>query len=413
MSFFLRKHTGRHLDSLDGLRALSIVFVIVFHAYFFSQYAFESNALFFKFSSELPFWLAWVRRGDLGVDVFFVLSAFLIGHQLFSERLQKNDISLKKFYLKRFLRIYPAYLCALLIFGLAKGWDTNMLGNIFAYNNLFNIKDIVIPWSWSLSVEIQFYAVFPLLIITIRSTKVGLLTCLALLLLSTSWMTYFYFGNEKLLAGTMMDFILNDEKETALHYMQYLYVSPIARLPAFIFGVVAAWLWSHKHELLHSRFQQSKHYYMLANILLVTGCILIASFDIYQPKALLSSTEQTLYSINMLIGRPLFALFIASILLLSLLPKDESSFGKNLLSNRFLFPIARGSYAMYLFHPPFLFLSFYVLFGEQKLTTLASWELLTMAALALGFSWIFSIGIYYAVEKWCNYGRLFKNKEIT
>jgi peptidoglycan/LPS O-acetylase OafA/YrhL len=412
MRFFTRQqHCEQHLHTLDGVRALSILFVIIFHAFFFSQYAFENEAQFLAFSDSLPFWLAWVRRGDLGVDIFFVLSAFLIGTQLFCEEHNAHNICLKRFYWKRFFRIYPVYLFALLLFVAAKGWDWNILGNVFAFNNLFNIKDIVIPWSWSLSVEIQFYAVFPLLILAIRRPLHATLFCVSLLILSISWMCYFYFSSEALRTNTMMDFILNKDKDNALHYMQYLYISPIARLPSFVFGIAAAWLWVYKRDIISAHYEANRSKYCIATGLIFMSCLALGSFNIYQPMTELNGMENLIYSINMVCGRMLFSLLIAALITISLMPKTRSSFTQRFLSHPLLFPIARGSYSMYLFHPYLLFLAYFVLFGEEKLTSLSVGGLLALAALGIVFAFIFSLFTYYAIEKWFTYSRFFGKKE--
>ena len=109
-----------HLAPLNGVRALSIIFVIAFHGFFFSQYAFSEKELFVQFSENLPWWLLWIRRGDMGVDIFFVLSAFLIGSQLFSEYNRSSGINFRWFYIKRFLRIYPLYIFAIILYVLSE-----------------------------------------------------------------------------------------------------------------------------------------------------------------------------------------------------------------------------------------------------------------------------------------------------
>src|SRR5438045_719534 len=93
--FWLR--TSR-IPSLDGLRAVSIVLVTFTHLIA---------------APGAPFPSSWRRSaglgGTLGVDVFFVISGFLITHLLIREREHTNTVSLPGFYLRRSLRIFPAY----------------------------------------------------------------------------------------------------------------------------------------------------------------------------------------------------------------------------------------------------------------------------------------------------------------
>lgn len=403
MGFFIRKTSSSHADPLDGLRALSIILVILFHAFFFVQYAFESNELFLSFSQHIPTYLSWIRRGDLGVDIFFVLSAFLIGSQLLKAKAEGSPTPLRTFYLKRFLRIYPIYLVALGIFTLAKGPSIHALGNIFAYNNIVNLEKIIIPWSWSLSVEIQFYLIFPLFILAVNKAKTAAIIGVLLIAGSLLWMGYFYLSHPTLSQQSVMDLITINDKETSIYYMQFLYVVPPARAASFVFGVTAAWLWVHHKPQLLAINSRHTNMIKLCAAGCIAGLIAIASFDIYQPSHALSDTQKALYKVNMISARAVFSALIAAIILITLSSSKNTSLLSKFLSHPFWFPLAKGSYAMYLFHPPFLFLGFYCLFGEQKLTTLSNMQLLSIGLLGIIFSFIFSFIMYHLVERWFTY----------
>jgi len=88
------------LHGLDHLRALAIVLVMTHH-----------------YRLGLSTWLEPIRNiGWTGVDLFFVLSGYLIGYQLLTEMKNTNTISFKRFYLKRFFRIIPAYIVVLIVY---------------------------------------------------------------------------------------------------------------------------------------------------------------------------------------------------------------------------------------------------------------------------------------------------------
>jgi peptidoglycan/LPS O-acetylase OafA/YrhL len=143
----------RVFGGLDGLRALSITWVLWHHTY------------------EVP--TAWkaTERGFLGVDLFFVISGFLIVTLLLRERDRRGDISLRDFYVRRFLRIFPVYYG--LLFGLTLVYLT--VGRHASTRDAF-FSDL--PWAlaylsnwvslqtfltitWSLSAEEQFYLLWP------------------------------------------------------------------------------------------------------------------------------------------------------------------------------------------------------------------------------------------------------------
>ncbi len=93
----MEENNHQKLYGLDHLRALAIVFVFLFH--------------YFIISGGQPEWLPdFAKFGWTGVDLFFVLSGFLISSQLFAQIKQGQNISFRQFFLKRFFRIVPAFL---------------------------------------------------------------------------------------------------------------------------------------------------------------------------------------------------------------------------------------------------------------------------------------------------------------
>lgn len=150
---------------IDGLRAVAVISVILFHL----------NS-------------SWLPGGFLGVDIFFVISGYLIGGILFRE-LSTKTFSLKNFYLRRMRRILPAFF-AVVIFVLVVGgqlmvpgsddwnptrssalWSLFFSGNIFFAQNTDYFAPTVelqpLNHLWSLAVEEQFYFLYPLILLVI------------------------------------------------------------------------------------------------------------------------------------------------------------------------------------------------------------------------------------------------------
>jgi peptidoglycan/LPS O-acetylase OafA/YrhL len=143
----------RSFASLDGLRAISIIAVLYHHT-----------------CKGFPAWPITVR-GFLGVDLFFVISGFLIVTLLLRERRRTGGIALRGFYARRFLRIFPAYYGVLALVACAAylgSGDTALalrrdLPYALAYvSNLFPMSTLLYI-TWSLSTEEQFYLVVPTL----------------------------------------------------------------------------------------------------------------------------------------------------------------------------------------------------------------------------------------------------------
>jgi peptidoglycan/LPS O-acetylase OafA/YrhL len=152
-----------YLPGLDGLRALAVVAVIVYHA-----------------NKE------WLHGGFLGVEVFFVISGYLITLLLIGEHERHGDINLRQFWLRRFRRLLPALfvMMGLLAIYLAVGFTRargqvrgDFLGGIFYGSNWYQIwvgqgytaANAFVPLRhlWSLAVEEQFYLIWPLVMIAI------------------------------------------------------------------------------------------------------------------------------------------------------------------------------------------------------------------------------------------------------
>lgn len=149
--------TRKHFGSLDGLRCLAIAAVLYHHSPI-------APALYAD-------WMI-AGRGFLGVDLFFVISGFLITSLLLRERAATGGISLRGFYWRRSLRILPLYLLVVTAIGgyyvLVKGDETAATLWPYYYVFLANFLDSDIgnlgP-TWSLSVEEQYYLIWPLLLI--------------------------------------------------------------------------------------------------------------------------------------------------------------------------------------------------------------------------------------------------------
>ena len=170
------QHPGRPwYPALDGLRGLAILLVVIYHNFGFI------NVFFF---------------GWLGVDLFFVLSGFLITDILLKTVGEKNF--LRNFYIRRILRIFPLYYLSLVIFLVVlpnlvsrfnvsyyqehQVWLWTYLQNwLYIFNNPGQSN--VLNHLWSLAVEEQFYLLWPFAIIIIRKPS-WLLVFISLILLA-------------------------------------------------------------------------------------------------------------------------------------------------------------------------------------------------------------------------------------
>ena len=155
-----------HLNGLNGIRAIAAFTVIFSHCL-------QSGGLF-----GLPHGYQNYRAGYFGVTIFFSLSGFLITYLLLIEKKKFQSINVKAFYVRRILRIWPLYYFYLAIatISLYIYFRNDVSGTLFYYYFLLpNVPDILgaslllVSHYWSLGVEEQFYAFWPIVIKKIKN----------------------------------------------------------------------------------------------------------------------------------------------------------------------------------------------------------------------------------------------------
>jgi peptidoglycan/LPS O-acetylase OafA/YrhL len=149
------------IPSLDGLRALSIFLVVALHT--LQRFSLTHH------TSRV--WYA-IFNGGTGVFIFFEISGFLITSLLLQEHAKRGSISLRGFYLRRAFRILPPlylYIGIVVLLGLAGRLALTRIDLVSALFFFHNFSGTSVMWSlehlWSISVEEQFYLVWPFLLV--------------------------------------------------------------------------------------------------------------------------------------------------------------------------------------------------------------------------------------------------------
>jgi peptidoglycan/LPS O-acetylase OafA/YrhL len=154
-----RRGSRGRIPSLDGLRAVSIALVLFAHLI---------GTAGFSLSVDVGSYFA---LGDLGVRAFFVISGFLISNLLLEEIDTSGRISLFRFYLRRTLRIFPPYYALILVLIVSDSWHWITLGpgdtlHALTYTaNYHPSRSWNVGHTWSLSVEEQFYLLWPAVLV--------------------------------------------------------------------------------------------------------------------------------------------------------------------------------------------------------------------------------------------------------
>lgn len=302
-----------HLPELDGLRGLAIGLVLLFHLFPF-----------------LPF----SRIGWIGVDLFFVLSGFLISGIL-QDSLNKRRYWFS-FFIRRALRIFPLYYFILLLYvGLSYisadfaalpvvSFDYFKDNQVWYWTYLSNIKmfiegrwlpPIVFNPLWSLSIEEQFYLLWPLVIYLFRNKK----------------LLYFIFFLLSVVIAIRVHMVVREASSLSI------YVFTFARLDAILLGsMVSVFI---RNEKLRALLEKYNDYFLIGSVILILGiAISFRTFSAYQ-------------FVIQSVGYTIIAVFFCCILIL-VLNKNKNFILDLFFKSKPMIFLGKYSYALYLFHWP-------------------------------------------------------------
>jgi peptidoglycan/LPS O-acetylase OafA/YrhL len=257
---------GQKRDAwLDALRGIAVLLVLGRHLDLAAP------------GAELPTALAiWQRGGWVGVDLFFVLSGFLVAGLLFREHQQRGSFNVLRFLVRRGLRIYPAFYVLVLVTWLAYRYfrvprtsGAGLMAEVFFLQNYFSGM-----WShtWSLAVEEHFYLALPIVLLGVgiftRSRRdpfrmllplavavfvgVPILRCLQSLAVPYRHETHLFpthLRADALMAGVLLAYVFHYHRAGLERWLVgrrgMLLAAGVAWMaPAFLFDIESAWLLS-------------------------------------------------------------------------------------------------------------------------------------------------------------------------
>lgn len=307
---------------LDTLRAIAIALVFMYHYMVFV-------------SRENTFgWLSVV--GWVGVDLFFVLSGYLIADQVLAGTSRGETLSLKAFYARRALRTLPNYwfvLALYFLFPAVMGGRPPPLWSFLTFTQNFGLQPgTAFSHAWSLCIEEQFYLALPLVVLAaVRWGKsraqawwlVGGFIAFGVAARSLLWLSYGRAADGQL-AG----------------YHPHIYYATLCRFDEFLPGVAVAML-KHLHPAVWQKLQRHGHQLLLAGVV-ATAALLTLAYHVYFIEGYGYGFVMTAF------GYSLIAICFAVLMLAALSPQSWL--------HRVRVPAARSlalwSYAIYLTHKP-------------------------------------------------------------
>lgn len=308
------EHDSKYRPDIDGLRALAVVAVVLYHC-----------------------WPLWFVSGFIGVDIFFVISGYLITGILLNQ-LEQGKFSILDFYSRRVRRIFPALLVVLLA-TLAFSWfillqdEFALVGKHIAAGGGF-VSNLVL-WAesgyfdhaantkpllhlWSLGVEEQFYFLWPIILWTVFHRRINFLLVTAVIFV----------------ISMAANVLLVQSNPTAAFY------SPLTRFWELMVGGVGAYL--HLHHAAWSARQRKAG--SIAGALL-----LLAGFAFIKPQGVFPGW---------------WALLPVAGTFLLIMAGPAAFINRRLLGNKVASGIGLISYPLYLWHWPLLSFAF-IIYGEK------------------------------------------------
>ena len=307
--------------ALDGLRALSVIAVILYHAR-----------------------IHWIPGGFIGVEVFFVVSGFLITSLLIDEQHVTGKVSLKQFWIRRARRLLPA-LFTMLVVALvavtffakdsAADFRRDVMPALAYFSNWWQIYFVETPYFaanslpmlrhlWSLAVEEQWYVLWPIVFTFVLGNK-----------RIPRWISSVVIGllASGVMVGTALAFIADNETR-----INFLYLSTLTRSSGLLLGAALACAWRPWKKAV-TKFAKTRSF--------VSDALALAAFAVLgYIAAFIHAADERLY-----VGG-LAAATVASAVIIAVVVRSGNSLVKEVLSIPLLVEIGRRSYGLYLWHWP-------------------------------------------------------------
>lgn len=351
--------------NLDGLRFIAFFAVFFHHSLIVSCFNSDHNSAVYQFI------FAQKLNGALGVNLFFVLSGFLITYLLLSEKGKYNKINVPNFYMRRLLRIWPLYflmvLTGFILFPLVKKMaggipdETHAAGYYMFFVSNFQMiqkgfaDSSILNVLWSVGVEEQFYIAWPLILFIIPQRH--LLKAFAVLL-----------------AGVLIFRFINIANGRVIYYHTFSVIGDM------VIGGITAWLAFSSKKFIMIIASLSKK--TIIALYIIGGLLIIFNYKIFTSSSLI------------IFERLVYAFFFAFVI-------AEQNFATHsfykMSNNKFLHQWGNYTYGLYCLHTIGLLAAHII--SEKVLKLQSNWLIMCIDfTLGLGLSMAMAYISYHYFE---------------
>eukprot|EP01132_Coremiostelium_polycephalum_P003997 gene3997-4998_t len=366
-SYINSSSTKRYFDSLDGVRSLSMIWVVLGHSLLFLSNFGVDNVEYVVQTAKKFFAFQVIPAGEFAVDIFFTLSGFLVAYSVINQLDKFTGLRSKfgsfKFWslyvIHRFIRLSPLYFFLIPFFmyiGPQMGTGpayylyrsvvfpncaNNWWANLLYINNLVCLMgNECFAWAWYLGNDFQFYLCAPIMIISYRiNKKLGWFICclfLAATFTVTAWVTVKY--------EIEPSFVFGGNHLVSDSFITDIYQKPWFRIGPYVIGIMMAFL--HREEKIKKMYQCRIFRSVIYILSFATTFILsYISYTYYQGSgwsvsgmAFYNATARTLFTVGL-------CLFVMATFY------GHGGVLKWLLELRVWKPISKLTYSTYLVHP--------------------------------------------------------------
>ncbi len=343
----LNQHDSGTFYLINGLRFFGFLWILVAHTVF-AYGIFNGKEIFFEMLDNAPFYVWWIWGSDKAVDLFFVLSGFLISLILIKELDKTGSIKLRRFYFRRYLRLTPVYAFIAFLF-----WSAGAKNHEYIWTNLLYINNFLPPdkmplqWTWTLAVEEQFYLLLPLLLLYIQRSLKHSFMAMMMGLLGLSLLIRFgvLFYYDELWFSSYRE-MLTEPQASTIFYAK-LYDNLVTRYGPFVLGVMAGYGYYYHRQTIIDWVRATPYRALNLNVLAMSMIVFFMYFPIMADSFQQSSAGLRAYIV---FHRTIFSAAFTWFILSVFLNFNHFTVFSWFYSLRIWHPLGQLSYSMYLTH---------------------------------------------------------------